>query len=80
MARNGWSASIGIDGRHGPDYAVMQRECLNIPNVATFGELDRLQPVFSGTDIYFTYYETDDAIATIRWSIVRGLGKVVGTI
>jgi hypothetical protein len=21
MARNGWTASIGIDGRHGPDYA-----------------------------------------------------------
>ena len=23
MARNGWTASIGIAGRHGPDYAVM---------------------------------------------------------
>jgi hypothetical protein len=22
MARNGWSASIGFAGRHGPDYAV----------------------------------------------------------
>ena len=21
IARNGWTASIGIDGRHGPDYA-----------------------------------------------------------
>jgi len=21
MARNGWTASIGITGRHGPDYA-----------------------------------------------------------
>ena len=23
MIRNGWTASIGIGGRHGPDYAVM---------------------------------------------------------
>jgi len=23
MARNGWTASIGIAGRHGPDYAAM---------------------------------------------------------
>ena len=22
MARNEWTASIGIDGRHGPDYAI----------------------------------------------------------
>jgi hypothetical protein len=26
MARNKWSASIGIDGRHGPDYATLQNE------------------------------------------------------
>ena len=29
MARNGWTASIGIAGRHGPDYAVI----LSIPGV-----------------------------------------------
>jgi len=25
MARNGWTASIGIAGRHGPDYASLAR-------------------------------------------------------
>jgi len=25
MARNGWTASIGIAGRHGPDYATGPR-------------------------------------------------------
>ena len=24
MARNGWTASIGIAGRHGPDYALLR--------------------------------------------------------
>jgi hypothetical protein len=63
-----------------PNLSVMQRQRLNIPNTATFGELDRLQPMFNGDKIYFTYYETDDVIATIRWSVVRGLGQVVGTL
>jgi len=51
-----------------------------MPNTATLGELDRLQPMFSGNDIYFTYHETDDVIATIRWSVVRGLGQVIGSV
>ena len=28
MARNGWTASIGIAGRHGPDYAACRRRGL----------------------------------------------------
>ena len=65
---------------HHPNLSVMQRQRLNTPNTATLGELDRLQPMFSGDNIYFTYYETDDVIATIRWSVVRGLGQVVGSV
>lgn len=63
-----------------PNLSVMQRQRLNIPNTATQRERDRLQLMFSGDDFYFTYYETNDVIATIRWSIVRGLGRVVGSI
>jgi hypothetical protein len=63
-----------------PNLSVMQRQRLNVPNTATLGELDRLQPLSSGTDIYFTYYETNDVIATVRWSIVRGLGRVIGRV
>jgi hypothetical protein len=63
-----------------PNLSVMQRQRMNMPNTATLGELDRLQPMFSGDDIYFTYYETDDVIATIRWSVVRGLGQVIGSV
>ena len=29
MARNGWTASIGIHGRHSPDYAYKVREFIN---------------------------------------------------
>jgi len=60
--------------------SVMQGQRVNMPNTATLGELDRLQPMFSGNDIYFTYHETDDVIATIRWSVVRGLGQVIGSV
>jgi len=63
-----------------PTLSVMQNQRLNVSNVATLGTLDRLHPTSSGNDIYFTYYETNDVIATLRWSIVRGLGKVVGRI
>lgn len=63
-----------------PNLTVMQRQRLNIPNTASEGELDRLLPMFERDNIYFTYYETDDVITTIRWSIVRGLGRVVGSV
>lgn len=61
-----------------PNLSVMQNQRLGMLGTATFGERDRLQPICSGNDIYFTYYETDDVIATIRWSIVRGLGQEIG--
>jgi hypothetical protein len=63
-----------------PNLSVMQGQRLNVPNTATLGEHDRLQPMFYGNDIYFTYYETNDVIATVRWSIVHGLGKVIGRV
>lgn len=63
-----------------PNLSVMQGQRLNIPNTAILGEPDRLQSMFSGSNIYFTYYETDDAIATVRWSVVRGLGRVIGRV
>jgi hypothetical protein len=63
-----------------PNLSVMQNQRLNLPNTATGGDLDRLQVMFSGNDIYFTYYETDDVVAAIRWSMVRGLGRVVGCV
>lgn len=62
-----------------PNLSVMQRQRLNVLN-DTLEELDRLQKIESGDDIYFTYIETDDLIATIRWSIVRGLGQIIGRI
>ena len=58
----------------------MQNQRLNVPNTATAGELDRLQVILSGDDFYFTYYETDDVVRTIRWSMVRGLARVVGCV
>lgn len=63
-----------------PNLSVMQRQRLNVPDTATLGERDRLQSMQSGDNIYFTYYETDDVIATIRWSVARGLGQVVGSV
>jgi len=63
-----------------PTLSVMQNLRLNVSNVATLGEFDRLHPTSSGNDIYFTYYETNDVVATLRWSIVRGLGKVIGRV
>ncbi len=63
-----------------PNLSVMQNQRLNVPNTAILGELDRLQPMFSGKDIYFTYYKTDDVITTVRWSVIRGLGKIAGCI
>lgn len=133
-----------------PNLSVMQGQRLNVPNTATLGEPDRLQPMFEDTyafsiredfakldagqlttslrkrfeknsivltsqaqvqevrpgnqwaivdaskryvirnengklnvyipNIYFTFYETNDAIATIRWSVVRGLGKIIGRV
>jgi hypothetical protein len=32
MTRNRWTASIGIDGRHGPDYAQLAEADLAIEN------------------------------------------------
>jgi hypothetical protein len=66
-------------GSH-PNLSVMQGQRLNIPNIATLGERDRLIPMFSKSNIYFTYIETNDVIATVRWSIVRGLGKIIGCV
>jgi len=63
---------------HHPNLSVMQKQRLNVPSTATAGELDRLQVMSTGKDIYFTYYETDDVVAAIRWSTVRGLARVVG--
>jgi len=65
---------------HHPNLSVMQKQRLGVPNTATAGERDRLQVMFKASHIYFTYYETDDVIATIRWSIVRGLGRLVGCV
>lgn len=63
-----------------PNLSVMQNTRLNVPNTAILGEFDRLQPVFGENDIYFTYYRTDDPIATVRWSVVRGLGNIIGCV
>jgi hypothetical protein len=67
-------------GAH-PNLQVMLNQRLNVPGTAGLGELDHFQRFIVNTDnIYFAYYETDDLIATIRWSIVRGLGQVIGRI
>lgn len=63
-----------------PNLSVMQGQRLGVVNTATLGESDRLQVMDEGDDIYFTYYETNDVIATVRWSIVRGLGQAIGTL
>lgn len=63
-----------------PNLSVMQAQRLQAPNTATFGEYDRLQPMSDGGNIYFAYYETGDLVATIRWSVVRGLGQVIGRV
>ena len=65
---------------HHPNLSVMQRQRLNISNTATLGELDRLQLIPDGDHLYFAYYETDDPIATIRKSIVQGLGRAIGRV
>jgi hypothetical protein len=71
-----------------PNLAVMQNQRLGLPNVASIGEYDQLEPLVE-TDkkgnvfYYFTYYSEiagKDPIAVIRWSIVRGLGKIIGNL
>lgn len=64
-------------GTH-PNLSVMQNQRLDVPNTATIGELDRLQALWSGDNILFIYYEADDPISVLRWSILRGIGKVIG--
>jgi hypothetical protein len=59
-----------------------------LPNVGTVDDYDRLEPMIvidkkNNTYYYFTYYpetEEKDPIAIIRWSIVRGLGKIIGSV
>lgn len=65
---------------HHPNLSVMQRQRLHIPNTSQLGELDRIQVLFWKNHYYFAYYETDDLITTIRWSILRSLGELLGTI
>ncbi len=70
---------------HHPNLAVMQNQRLNVPNTGTVGEYDRLEPMIeidrkNNIFYYFTYYSSEDPIVTIRWSIVRGLGKIIGSV
>lgn len=63
-----------------PNLSVMQKLRLGVPNVVTLGEHDRLQVIDKNNDIYFAYYETDDVVSIIRWSILQGLGRIIGTL
>jgi hypothetical protein len=63
-----------------PALSVMQNLRLNLPNTADLGELNRLQVITKDDDFYIALYETDDVIATVRWSIVRGLGRIMGCV
>jgi integrase len=47
MARNGWSASIGIAGRHGPDYALFARYLLDVAGIET-GDLSADPDAWAG--------------------------------
>lgn len=61
-----------------PNLTVMQRQRLNIPNTVNLGYYDRLQVVDDKHGFYFTYYQTDDLVVTVRRAILRGLADVVG--
>lgn len=61
-----------------PHLSVMQGQRVDVANMATLGEQDRLQPMFAPKGIFFTYYEKDDVITAVRWSVVRGLVSVLG--
>jgi hypothetical protein len=63
-----------------PGLSVMQNLRLHVPNTTDLGEFNRLQAESENDDIYFAFYKTDDVVATIRWSILRGLGRVIGTV
>ena len=63
---------------HHPNLSVMQNQRLNVPSTSDLGEYDRLQQMCDANNNYFVYYETDDIIATVRWVILRGLGKAIG--
>lgn len=63
-----------------PNLSVLQNLRLNIPNTADLGEQNRLQELLCGTYYCFMYYECDDPIATLRWSVLQGFGKLLGFI
>jgi len=65
---------------HHPNLSVIQNQRLKVPSTAALGELDRLQVVVKDDSVIFVYFETDDVIAAVRWSIVRGLGKIIGRV
>ena len=62
MARNEWTASIGIDGRHGPDYALNEHDMVIVTNA------DRLFGDFGGDA-----WEKERAIIDIVGKFVNSL-------
>lgn len=71
-----------------PNLAVMQNQRLDLPNVGSIGDYDQLEPMFevdkkNNVFYYFTYYSETagkNPIAVIRWSIVCGIGKIIGSL
>jgi hypothetical protein len=63
-----------------PNLSVMQSERMCVPNTAKVEEFGRLQVILDKESMSFAFYETNDVIAVVRWSVVRGLGKIIGRI
>lgn len=65
---------------HHPNLLVMQLNRMKVPKTGTMKDLDRLQVLYDESHIYYAFYETDDLIATIRWIILRGMGRLMGRV
>jgi hypothetical protein len=63
-----------------PNLSVLQRLRLSVPDTANLGEHNRLQVLPCDSHYCFMYYESDDPVATLRFSILQGLGKQLGFI
>ena len=60
-----------------PVLYVLQMQRLQVAEVVSFDEYDRLQAAVHGATRYFVVYDTDDPVAELRRVVLEGLGAMV---
>jgi hypothetical protein len=60
-----------------PILYVLQMHRLQVPQVVSFDEYDRLQAAVDGETRYFVVYNTKDPIAELRRVVLQGFGAIV---